>query len=105
MKQIRKLKNWVTTYLNKSVKFIKDFVYKYRLEVRRITREFDIPHKSKIVIKLFIDTSITGLAIYYCINFHNFFSYGLTSLLGIYYLELVVSIIKGKEKNNKWYSE
>ncbi len=105
MKQIRKLSVWVMTYLNKTAKFIKQFLYKYKLEVRRMLVEYGLRTKLITLIKLLIDISITGIAIYYCIHYQNFFSYGLTSLLGIHYLELVVSTIKGKEKNNKWYSE
>ena len=98
-----RLKNWVTHYLNKKKNFINDFVYKYKLEVRSIINNFELLKKFGKLLSLFIDTSITGLAIYYCINYHNFFSYGLISLLSIYYLRLVVSIIREKEKDNKWY--
>jgi len=103
MRQIWKLKVWVTHYLNNTANFIKDFMYKYKLEVRKIINDFDIKNKLYKLIKLFIDTSITGLAIYYCIHYQNFFSYGLTSLLGLHYLKVIVSIIREKEKDNKWY--
>jgi len=103
MKQIKKLKKWVILCWNNTKKLINHFVYNSKLEVHAIYINFEIKNKVIDLLELIIDTSITGYTIYYCIHYQNFFAYGLISLLGIYYLKKVVSIIKGKENNNKWY--
>jgi len=74
--------------------YINNKKYKLTLGVAAIIHDYMLRDKFLQLISWIVNVVITGTLIYYIMNNNNFIAYGLTVILGIYYLDMVVQIIK-----------
>ena len=114
MNMLQKLKQnytrWVSSYLNKTrsvrlgaplgtrlsriKKFITNKKYMFNIEYNDFVSKYDIKNKFIFVFEWSINIIVTGFTIQYCIEHQNAISYGLTTLLVMFYFEKIVLIIK-----------
>lgn len=69
---------------------------RFRLWRSRLWTEYDVAAKLKDLLALAFNVTITGLAIWYCLTFRNFISYGITAALATYYVGWVIDKVKEK---------
>lgn len=58
--------------------------------------EYDVKEKIKDLFLLGINVVVTGLAIWYVLNFRNFLSYGIATAVATYYISWLIKEIKAK---------
>lgn len=88
MSKITKFKYW---FSQKKTQSYQKWIYFYYI--------FEIKKKSITLLELAINVLITGLVIWYALNYKNFLSYGLASALIMYYISWLIKEIKSKENN------
>ncbi len=82
------------SYWQRIKTFINNGIYKLDMKFREFSELYEVKEKTLTLLSWLFDISITGLAIWICIEYRNFFSYGLTAALALYYLDKVMKIIK-----------
>ena len=81
-------------------KYIKNKIYIFKIGCRVFSSKYKLGSKLLELLRLIIDIILTGFIIKYCIDNRNALSYGLATILIMYYFERVVLIIK-KPTNKK----
>jgi hypothetical protein len=81
--------------------YIKNKIYKFKLGSLAFSDKYQIKSKLYFVLEWAVNILVTGFAIQYCFENRNALSYGLTTLLFIYYFEKVVVIIKQPIQKNE----
>ena len=69
-------------------------LFHLKLFVAGIIHNFEIYKKTLQLLQWLINTMLTGAIIYYIINYQNFFSYGLSVMVFLYYFDIFVQKIK-----------
>lgn len=82
------------TRLGRMRKFITDKKYNLGIEYNLVIDTYDVKEKLKFIFGLCLNIIATGLAIQYCIENRDPISYGLTTLLILFYFEKIVLTIK-----------
>jgi len=82
------------SFFKKTQTYINNKLYKFKLWRAGIIATFMLKEKFNFILTWILNTIITGSLIYYIVNNQNFISYGLTMILSLYYLDIIVQIIK-----------
>lgn len=80
-------------------RYINHNLYKFKLWTAKIVHDYQIRIKSKQILIWVTNVTITGALIYYIINNNDFIAYGLALVMFLYYLDIVVQIIKKPHKD------
>lgn len=74
--------------------YINNKRYKFTLWSAGLIHNYMLKDKFSLISAYVLNTIITGALIYYILNNKDFISYGLTIIMGLYYLDVIVQIIK-----------
>jgi len=74
--------------------FIKNKLFELEVYLKGTLIEYNAKDKLKEAFKWLFDLCVTGITIKYCIDKRNFLSYGLMSVLIMYYLKWIIELIK-----------
>lgn len=79
------------------IKRLINFKYHTKLGIAKFMSEYQVKKKLKRLLSYTFDVLVTGLILWYIFHgTYKFISYGLASVVGLYYLQKVVEIIKQK---------
>jgi hypothetical protein len=84
----------ISLFFKKIRTFINNKSYSIRMQANIISAEYQVRDKFIFLLTLIINILVTGLIIWYCVEYRNILSYGLMAIMITYYFEKIVEIIK-----------